>query len=189
MERFATAAAACEAAGFDGVQVQHAATSSHSSSRRYRARRDDDWASHAERRMRVVLEDVRAFAPECRLAGRQASDPLAVTDGCHDDTHWPGWVRAFCGPASRDPPAAISQQSSSRHFWACDSADASALRPWLGRRKLAAPVRPACWGRAQAFRSCSQRSRPPLGSSKAVTERVSFTCSPDTTVAWSGASS
>ncbi|MEG8275817.1 NADH:flavin oxidoreductase/NADH oxidase family protein [Streptomyces sp. AHA2] len=60
IERFATAAAVCEAAGFDGVQVHGAHGYLISQFLSPLAnRREDDWGGDQERRMRFVLEVVR----------------------------------------------------------------------------------------------------------------------------------
>ncbi|MFF8970861.1 NADH:flavin oxidoreductase/NADH oxidase family protein [Streptomyces sp. NPDC014995] len=60
IERFATAAAVCERAGFNGVEVQgaHGYLISQFLSP-LSNRRDDDWGGDPERRMRFVLEVVR----------------------------------------------------------------------------------------------------------------------------------
>ena len=60
IERFATAAAVCETAGFDGVQVHgaHGYLVAQFLSPRSN-RRDDEWGGAPERRMRFVLEVVR----------------------------------------------------------------------------------------------------------------------------------
>lgn len=65
IERFATAAAVCEAAGFDGVQVHgaHGYLVAQFLSP-LSNRRDDEWGGDPERRMRFVLEVVR------RIRGR-----------------------------------------------------------------------------------------------------------------------